>query len=120
MNLFAVVNETKHNLRRVEVRLRGAMNAGPGELAKGEYANFAFLTQTVPAEALVTWDEESIHHEVSVKLEGIVPPGFANGTVYFILRADGSVTIKTAGIRDSNANQEILKNLTERRETDNQ
>jgi hypothetical protein len=115
LNFIAFVNQTGHDLQRVEVRFSGVKNAGPGELAKGEYATFGFLNERVPNEALVTWDEDSIHHEVTVKLEDVVPPGFAYGTIYFNLRADGSITIKTAGIRDSNANQEILKDLTERR-----
>jgi hypothetical protein len=114
-NFIAVVNQTEHDLQRVQVGFSGVKKAGPGELAKGEYATFAFLTEPVPDEVLVTWDEDSIHHEVTVKLEGVVPPGFANGRIYFNLRADGSVTIRTAGIRDNNANQEILKDLAKRR-----
>jgi hypothetical protein len=40
---------------------------------------------------------------------------FPEGTVYLTLRPDGSVTIKTANRRDSNASQEILSGLIERR-----
>ena len=113
------VNETGHNLRRVELRFGRVRNAGPRGLVKGGYSTFGFVTEPIPAESLVTWDEESIHHEVTVKLEGVVPPGFTKGTIYFILKPDGSVSVKTADFKDRKANQEILKNLPDRRDLAN-
>src|SRR5262249_53108772 len=65
INFVEFVNETEHNLQHIEVRARGLRNAGPGELAKGEHAALGFLTEPVPSQALVIWDD-SIHHEVSV------------------------------------------------------
>jgi hypothetical protein len=116
LNSIAFVNETEHRLQHIE--LHSEVNKiGPGaleELAKGEHALLAVWIKPVPAQTLVTWDEDSIHHEVSVNLEEVVPPGIANSTIYFVLRPDGSITVKTADIHDENAKLEILKNSTER------
>ncbi len=101
VNSLAFVNETEHDLERVELHLNGVRIVGPEGLAKGEHATLRFLTEPVLDEALVTWDENSIHHEVTAKLEGIVPSGFANGTIYFIMKSDGSVGVETANFRKS-------------------
>jgi hypothetical protein len=100
VNSLAFVNETENDLERVELHFNGVKIVGPEGLAKGEDATLRFLTEPVPDESVVTWDDNSIHHEVSVKLDD-VPPGFANGTIYFIIKSDGSVEVKTVNFRKS-------------------
>src|SRR5262245_32377503 len=58
INFIAVVNETQHSLQHIELR-SDVKNVGPGELAKGEHGLLGFMTKPVPAQAQVTWDQDS-------------------------------------------------------------
>lgn len=110
---IGMVNETGRDLNGVDVYYGERMAGSAGSLVKDGYATFSFVYGPVPAEAEVRWDEwpGGAHHASRVKLAGVVPSGFTEGTIYFIIKADGSVVVKTAGNDDRKARLDALDGL---------
>jgi hypothetical protein len=51
------------------------------------------LTLPIPSEAEVRWKENGADRAVKAKLEGVVPKGYAEGTIYFVIKVDGTVEV---------------------------
>ena len=105
---IGVVNQTGRDISNVRVVFSGREVASPGGLVQGSRATEGPMTADVPSEAQVGW-ADSQPHQVSAKLQGIVAPRFTSGTIYFIIRTNGSVVVKTARLDDVRANAEITK-----------
>jgi hypothetical protein len=59
-----------------------------------------FLTSTVPAEAQVRWTQDG-DHTAAVKLEGVVPKGFADGVIYFVFTNNNNILVRPVKSIDS-------------------
>ena len=103
------VNKTERDLDGVSAYYGDTKIAEPSRLVKGGKATEGLIPMMVPSEAEVRWDENSTHHAVKVKLEGVVPPGFDRFTIYFIIKADDSVDVKAIKLSDIDANANITK-----------
>ncbi len=103
------VNKTGHDLNGVSARYGNSEVAAAGRLMKAGRAIEGKLSSPIPSEAEVRWDENGTHHAVKTKLEGIVPKGFTDGTIYFILKADGAVDVKAIKLRDTEANARVVE-----------
>jgi cytochrome c-type biogenesis protein CcmE len=52
------------------------------------------LTLSIPSELEVRWTEKAADHAVRVRLEGVVPKGYAEGTIFLIIKAADNVEVK--------------------------
>ena len=103
------VNRTERDLDGVCAYYGDTKVAEPSRLVKGGNATEGWIGIPVASEAEVQWDENGVHHAVKVKLEGISPPGPDRFTIYFIIKADGSVDVKAIKLSDIDANANITK-----------
>jgi hypothetical protein len=103
------VNRTGHDLDGVCAYYGDTKVAEKGWLVKGGNSTEGWIPVSVASEAEVQWDENSTHHAVKVKLESVVPPGFDRFTLYFIIKADGSVDVKALKLSDIEANANLTK-----------
>jgi hypothetical protein len=55
------------------------------------------------------WSENGVSHAVKVKLDGVVPSGFVKGTIYFVIKDDDSIEIKTVSWGNQKANFDFVK-----------
>jgi len=102
---IGVVNKTGHDLQNVKVVFSGKQQAQPGGLVKDGCATEGPVTAQIPSEAEVRLGE----HVVKAKLQGVVPAGFTEGTIYFVLGPNNSLQVKTAKLDDIDANAAITK-----------
>jgi hypothetical protein len=118
-----MANGTRHDLDNVGVYYGDRMAAEKGILTKGNYATYGPVTMPVPEEAIVTWSRDTgVHryppeHSLKVKMAGIVPPRPRDVNIYFIIEADGTVTVKMVESDDLNANIAATKKVEEIRNT---
>jgi hypothetical protein len=91
---FGFVNKTGHDLSGVCAFYDSKIVAEPDRLVNDGSATEGPETLAIPLEAEVHWDENGVHHVVKAKLEDFVPKGFTDGTIYFIIRPNGSVDVK--------------------------
>jgi hypothetical protein len=103
------VNKTGHDLDGVCAFYGVTKVAQPSWLGKDDNATEGLIPVPIPSEAEVQWDENGTHHAVKVKLEGVVPPGLDRFTLYFIIKADGSVDAKAIKLSDIDANANVTK-----------
>jgi hypothetical protein len=103
------VNKTGHDLDGVCTYYGDTKVAEKGWLVKGGNATEGWVPVPIAPEAEVRWEENSAHHAVKVKLEGVVPPGLDRFTIYFIINADGSVDTKAIKLSDIDANANVTK-----------
>jgi hypothetical protein len=103
------VNRTGHILNGVCVYYATKMAAAAGVLVDGGRATFNFVALPIPAEAEVRWNENGVPHAVKVRLAGVVPHGFVDGTIYFIIQQDGSVSVKPIEPGDIDGNVGVTR-----------
>ncbi len=101
------VNKTGHDLVAVSANYGKEEVAAPGRLVRAGRATEGPVPLPIPSVAEVRWEENGIRHSVNVKLEGVVPKGFTRGTIYFILKADGTVDAKAIKREDIDANVHV-------------
>jgi hypothetical protein len=103
------VNKTGHDLDGVCAYYGDTKVAQPSWLGKGDKATEGWVPMPIPSEAEVRWEENGTHHAVKDKLEGVVTPGLDRFTLYFIIKADGSVDVKAIKLSDIDANANVTK-----------
>jgi hypothetical protein len=103
------VNKTGQDLDGVCAYYGDTKVAEKGWLVKSANATEGWIPVPVASEAEVRWDENGKHHAVKVKLEGISPLGPDRFTIYFIIKADGSVDVKAIKLSDIDANANVTK-----------
>jgi hypothetical protein len=102
------VNRTGRDLDGVCVYYSDTKVAQKGWLVKDGNATEGWIPLPIPSEAEVRWDDNT-HHAVKVKLEGVVATGLDRFTLYFIIKADGSVDAKAIKLSDIDANADLTK-----------
>jgi len=105
---IGVVNKTGRDITSVQVVFSDKAMASPGVLVQGSRATQGPLTEDIPSQAQVRWTD-SRPREVKANLQGVVSARFTDGTIYFIIRTNGAVEVKTAKLDDVKANAEITR-----------
>jgi hypothetical protein len=104
------VNKTGHALESLCVYY-GDQRAGcSGDVrgrAKAAYSER--LALPFPSEAEVRWTEDAAPQKVKVKLEGVVPKGFAEGTIFFVIRNGGNVQVRAIKWADGQASIDLVR-----------
>jgi hypothetical protein len=104
------VNKTGHDLTVVSAYYGDERVALAGSVkARVKVGYSEPLTAVIPVEAEVRWNENGAPHAVKAKLEGVVPKGFAEGTVYFIINGEGTVEVKPLQWGDREGAIKIMK-----------
>jgi hypothetical protein len=63
----------------------------------------------IPSEAEVRWAKNEKNNVLKVKFKGAVPTDFTDGTIYLIIKSDGSVDVKAILLNDINGNSKVEK-----------
>jgi hypothetical protein len=108
--MFGYVNKTGHDVQGA-MTYYGDQKVGDGgnltTTAKLGYSKH--LTLRIPSTAELRWSENGVSHAVKVKLDGVVPSGFVKGTIYFVIKDDDSIEIKTVSWGNQKANFDFVK-----------
>ena len=103
------VNKTEVNLSNVSAYYGDQKVALAGGVVDKGRAVEGPLSLPIPSEAEVRWDEAGTSHRVKAKLEGVVPKGFTEGTIYFILKKGGTIEVKAIKLDDVDANASVTQ-----------
>lgn len=103
------INKTGRDLKGVSVYY-GEQKAGfAGDIEVRVRVNYsAPLTLPIPLEAEVRWKENNVDHAIKAKLEGIVPKGYSEGTIFFVIRNDDTLEIKPIKWGDDKASIKLV------------
>ncbi len=83
-----------------------------GFLVKGGQSTYGSLTQRLPSEAEVRWDDNGKRHAVKFKLRDVVPNSVTrDGIIYFVINENSTVDVKPIKWGDDNAWAELVKGL---------
>ena len=91
-------NQTGADIDHVGVR-GGSIDASFGVAVNGGNKTYGLFRGPTPASADVHWrSADGRAHAVTVPLSGVVPPTF-DGTIYFTIHPDGTVTAEAVPLR---------------------
>jgi len=104
------VNKTGRDLKAVAV-FYGDKQAGSGGniLVRVKVGCSDPLTLPFPSEVEVRWKEDDADHAVKTKLEGIVPKGYATGTIFFVIKPDNTVEVHPVKWGDDKGAAKLVK-----------
>ncbi|MBN1867986.1 hypothetical protein JW916_11920 [Candidatus Sumerlaeota bacterium] len=100
------VNKTGRDLQAVSVFYGDQRVGGTKRVPKVNYAEYLILP--IPSQAEVRWCEDDALRSAKVKLEGVVPKGFSQGTIYFVFTNEDTVEAKSIKWRDSEGRKELF------------
>ncbi len=109
---FGFVNRTGRDLQAVSVYYGQQKTASVAEILARARANFNYsdpLTNACPADAELRWIEDSVPHAVTVKLGGVVPKGYARGTIFLVIKDGDIVEVKPIKWGDDEASFKLVK-----------
>jgi hypothetical protein len=108
--MLGFVNKTGHDLRELAVYYDGQKVGGAkAVLARVRVGYSNHLTTPFTPEAEIRWIEGGNEHAVKLRLDGLVPKGFCDGTIYFVFTSDGGVTATPIKFIDRQASINLVR-----------
>ncbi len=107
---FGFVNKTSRDLHAVSVYYGNQQVGIAGDiLARVKVGYSSHLTLPIPSEAKVQWTEDDASHAVRVKLEDVVPQGYAEGTIFFIIESNDIIVTKPIKWDDDQGGSNLVR-----------
>ena len=106
------LNKTGHDLDEVSIYYTNNTVWVLGTpLVTGGESTEGWIPLPIPAEAEVRIVDKGVHKTVKVSLKDVPKKGFRDGTIYFVINADGTVQVKPLKENDEAGHDALVKGL---------
>jgi hypothetical protein len=104
------VNKTGRDLQAVSVYYGDQQAGVAGDILTRVKVGYSDpLTLPIPLEAEVRWKESGADHAFKAKFEGVVPKGYAAGTIFFVIKPDNTVEVHPVKWGDDKGAAKLVK-----------